>query len=151
MELQSSHLDSRRHEYSEKPFKDYIVKLDDKEAVETSPLNKPLEGLRDFGFDEIVIYNPKLLGEDDDNKNIVMATKEFQDTEKMVDIYLGGNIRFFACIETDGTRSLGVSFGAADQKQFNTYDINEMIWAYLELIHKTISNNDDLNPLLTSG
>lgn len=151
MEHSNKHLDSRRHEYNdgddEKLYRDYIIELNDKEAVEASPFSKALEELRDFGFDEIVIYNPDLLGykrfEDDTSELRIMATKNFPNTEKMVDEYLGGDIRFSASIETDGERSLSVSFGAGDQKCFPTADLHETIWAYLELIHKTLSNTQE--------
>lgn len=149
MEHSNKHLDSRRHEYSDGEeklylYRDYLIELNDKEAVKASPFNKDLEGLSDFGFDEIVIYNPDLLGyktfEDDTSELRIMATKNFPNTEKMVDEYLGGDIRFSASIETDGERSLSVSFGAGDQKDFPPGDLHETIWTYLESIHKSLSS-----------
>lgn len=152
MEHSNKHLDSRRHEYSggdnkEKLYRDYLIELNDKEAVEASPFNKALEGLSDFGFDEIVIYNPDLLGyrayEYDTSKWRIMAIKKFPNTEKMVDECLGGDICFAANIETDGNRSLSVSFGAGDQKYFPSGDLHETIWVYLESIHKSLSRTTE--------
>jgi hypothetical protein len=144
-EIKSVHLDSRRLEEGRSPddtFGDYCIYLDDTEAVESSPFRNALEALRDLGLTEINLGHPI----DENFKDIewkwwVYGIKKFPDTEKMVADNLGGDLEVMAEIDEDGERKLQFSFGAGDFEQFDTNDLNEKVWGYLEVIHKTLSNS----------
>lgn len=148
MEHNTQHLDSRRSEGEPRAWGDYVVRLDDQEAIESSPFQFALEALREFGFNEVMIYHPTKedessdIFEDDISKWIVSANKKFTGTEPMIADVLGGEIQIDVEIDPDGERVLSVCFGAGDyNRSFKTKDLNEAIWAYLEVIHKILSDS----------
>ena len=140
------HLDSRRLEAQggneHKIYGDYLLNFDDTEAVERSPYRHVIEGLRELGLTRIVICHPATeSGEDDNNKWWVAGYKIFPGTEQMVADNLGGELNICASITEEGKRKLECSFGAGDYQQFDTEDANELIWGYLETIHKSLTNS----------
>jgi hypothetical protein len=142
-------LDSRRHE-REGPWADYYIDFDDDEAVATSPFRHSLEALKEFGFTHLEISHPikdnispetplsEMSFEDDTRLWLVSAYKKVADSEAMIADNLGGKLTVCAEITPDGERSLEVAFGAGDYQTFNTWDLNETAWAYIEVIHKSL-------------
>lgn len=155
-ELQPTHLDSRRDEDSDRKWRDYCVKLDDIEAIESSPFRAELEGLRDFGFDTVIMGHPPSpegsMFDDDLTKWVVYAQKYFPNTEEIVHEQLGGNLFIDAEVGLDSARSLSVGLGAGDSAELPVGDIQEKIWLYLEIIQKILlAREGEKIPLLTDN
>jgi hypothetical protein len=145
-ERSSKHLDSRRLEDGEAhEYGDYLVNLDDTEAIETSPFRQALEALKEFGMTEIIIghpttnFNEEHIYKDDVYRWFVTGIKKFPGTEKMVAEDLGGVFTVAASIRGNGERKLDFSFGAGEYEEYNPDDFNEIIWRYLEVVHGTLS------------
>ena len=143
------HLDSRRNDDVKKDWGDYSLQLDDLEAIECSPFRPALEALRGFGFTEIIIGHPFKDAKDKEgevpNEDIhkwwVMGVREFPGTESMVADYLGGQLTVVAEATENSERRLQFSLGAGAYIDCNPRDLNEIIWGYLEVIHKTLLNS----------
>jgi hypothetical protein len=139
----TKHLDSRRLEDgSGREYYDYVVTLDDTEAVERSPFRYALEALGELGMTQVLIYHPTQNGPTDYNysKWGVDGLKKVPGSEPMIAEELGGELTVAARIDEDGDRTLEFAFGAGDYKEFATEDLNELVWGSLTAIHAMLTS-----------